>query len=255
MIQIEKPETPPARLATKGAKRIARDCASYDEGSREFTFASGLYGHASVKRALIVAQHGKCCFCERLTGNDGDVEHYRPKASSKQASGEERLTPGYYWLAYDWSNLFLSCGPCNSRQKGTLFPLEDPAVRARSHHDDLAQEAPLFVKPDKEDPEQHIGFRAEVAFGRTARGQTTIDELSLNRDVLCEERLQRLQELKTLRGVIAVAPQHPENARLQALAERARRRIEKALSISGEYAAANRCAEADNFENVLPAAA
>jgi hypothetical protein len=45
--------------------------------------------------------------------------------------------PGYFWLAYVWANLFLACQLCNQSFKKNLFPLADPAKRARSHLHDL----------------------------------------------------------------------------------------------------------------------
>jgi uncharacterized protein (TIGR02646 family) len=109
----------------------------YDAGKRSFVFDAAIYGHNTVKNALIAAQHGKCCFCERKTGNDGDVEHLRPKSGWRQTAGGRLNRPGY-WLAYRWDNLFLSCSACNQRHKRDLFPLVDAAKRAKIHADNTA---------------------------------------------------------------------------------------------------------------------
>ena len=74
----------------------------------------------------------------------GDVEHYRPKAGYRQDAEDPLGRPGYYWLAYEWSNLLFCCQICNQRFKRNLFPLVDPARRAETHHDDLSSEQPLF---------------------------------------------------------------------------------------------------------------
>jgi len=75
------------------------DCEAFDAGTPEFTFKSTIYGHATVKDALVAAQFAKCCFCEAKVGHDGDVEHFRPKSGTRQHSGAPLLQPGYYWLA------------------------------------------------------------------------------------------------------------------------------------------------------------
>jgi len=49
------------------------------------TLPQFFYAVTLVKQALITAQYGKCCFCERLVGSDGDIEHFRPKHASRQA--------------------------------------------------------------------------------------------------------------------------------------------------------------------------
>ena len=87
MIKITKPAAP-AVLQRRGQAKRANHCAEYDQspqdydaGTKVFNFDAALYGHPAVKQALVDAQHGKCCFCERKIGGEGDVEHFRPKAS------------------------------------------------------------------------------------------------------------------------------------------------------------------------------
>ena len=133
---------------------------NYDAGQRDFNFSSSIYGAKSVKNALIQAQHDKCCFCESKISHIsyGDVEHFRPKGGWIQDSGDNLTQPGYYWLAYDWSNLFLSCQICNQRHKKNLFPLQDPLKRAQSHHADIDDEDPLFINPTDDNPEELYRF-------------------------------------------------------------------------------------------------
>ena len=162
MIRILRPAAPPAILSGKGVEFAAKLCEFYASGQREFTFAATVYAHASVKDALIEAQHGKCCFCERKVFNDGDVEHFRPKGGVRESPGSTLEKPGYYWLAYEWTNLFLSCGPCNSRNKRNLFPLTDGSTRSRCHGDDCSTELPIFIDPSMENPELLIGSGGEA---------------------------------------------------------------------------------------------
>ena len=202
MIKIEKPSKPPKILIGKGAKENEENCATYDSGQRKFEFQKKIYGAQSVKNTLLHAQHGKCCYCEsrvRATSY-GDVEHYRPKGAVKQVKNH----PGYYWLAYDWNNLLFSCEACNRSHKGTLFPLKNPGARARSHHDDIDDEQPLFVNPGVEDPRKHIRFQGERPVPRTKVGRKTIEGIGLRREDLEDRRRERLQVLRALQDIIEI---------------------------------------------------
>ena len=216
MIKIEKPTEPPKTLIEKGAVANRENCAAYDSGQREFKFREGIYRARSVKDALLRAQYGKCCYCESEVRSIsyGDVEHYRPKGAVKQAENH----PGYYWLAYDWNNLLFSCEVCNRSHKGTLFPLKNPDDRARSHHDNIDAEQPLFVNPAIEDPRRHIRFQGESPVPRTKVGRKTIEGIGLRREDLEEERREWLQILKTMRDLIETA-EDPTNPNIKAAQE------------------------------------
>lgn len=208
MIRIVKPDTPNV-LKEEGREKTQAVCeeyilnqTAYDSGSKTFYVSKSIYGDETVKEALKTAQHDKCCFCEsKITHIDyGDVEHFRPKGGYQQCPGDPLGRPGYYWLAYEWSNLLLSCKLCNTRWKGNLFPLENPADRARNHRDDLSRERALFINPGEEDPEEWIEFRQEIpcAVEGNPRGESAIGLLNLDRKELNERRLDRLQALKII---------------------------------------------------------
>jgi hypothetical protein len=186
-------------------------------------------------------------------GNDDDVEHFRPKSAYCQTNGRRFERPGYYWLAYDWENLYLSCGPCNQRQKRNLFPLVDPKQRAHLYNNDIATEEPLFIDPGKEEPSQHIGFRGEMPYSipGSIKGKPTIEILKLNRDILNDARLEHLQKLKLLHQLIEVALTQPQNKALQDLAAKVEKTLQDAISDSAEFAAATRAALQDQFKFVM----
>ncbi|HEX7242928.1 MAG TPA: hypothetical protein VF263_21755 [Longimicrobiaceae bacterium] len=219
----------------------------YDARTRRFTFDRTIYGHATVKSALVDAQHGKCCFCESKTGMDGDVEHYRPKAGFCQGARQRIEGPGYYWLAYEWTNLLLACSICNQRFKRSFFPLRDPARRARSHRADIADEEPLFINPAETDPEIHISFRREIPFpvGGSALGSTTIKALKLDREILNERRRDELDELQTLHELVLLEPKASRD--LLPLIEKARRILDRAVSDEAEFASMARAAARAGF--------
>ena len=87
------------------------------------------------KQDLNNAQRGKCAYCEVMIAADrysGDVEHYRPKNRvdeltivKSRRKQQTVWTSGYWWLAYEWRNYLLACGPCNSRFKRNCLPVEN----------------------------------------------------------------------------------------------------------------------------------
>jgi uncharacterized protein (TIGR02646 family) len=232
MIRVVKPIAPPAVLLTRGASAAQNHCNDYDtspaeyrSGTKTFDFDKSIYAAREVKDALLVAQHNKCAFCESSVRHIsyGAVEHFRPKAGYKQRKGDGLKRPGYYWLAYDWDNLFFCCQLCNEQFKQNHFPLRNGRRRARSHTDPIGAEAPLLIHPVRLDPQAHIEFRQEraVAIGGSAEGKATIRVLGLNRSELREARTRRLQALRSLlrvrellREKIAVAPTLALNAEL-----------------------------------------
>lgn len=253
MIQVVKPRRAPAILRKpngRGSKETRKLCRGYDRGQRSFEFDRKLYGAKSVKNALKKAQQGKCCFCESkiLHVAHGDVEHFRPKGGYRQTTDGGVRRPGYYWLAYDWSNLFLSCQICNQRHKRDLFPLQNPSARATSHHKSVDVERPLFVDPSEE-PERHIGFRQEYAFASNGsrRGRLTIKSLGLNRTEVVEMRRDALDTVRHLADVVLVWEgrkargerlSRDEDRQLQRNKVFLRTRVERAAQYSGMMRAA-----------------
>lgn len=268
MIRIRKGD-PPTVLREQGARATDRLLAEYDaapteyaSGARQFDFDQGLYGHPSVKAALRAAQHEKCAFCESRFSHTayGDVEHLRPKKGYKQRSRDALRRPGYYWLAYEWSNLFFSCQLCNQRFKRNLFPLANSRQRVRSHHHDLAREKPLLIDPGRLDPAACLGFREEMAHPVKGRreGKTTIQALGLNRKELLEMRLRHLTYIRDYIGTRAElleflndnGPVPKFRARLETIEARLRALAED----RGEFAAMARSALlAAGLGHLLPA--
>ena len=244
MIRIERPPNAPEVLQDRGETENSMNCESHDNysdeyrsGSMKFEFKKSIYAHDSMKNALEEAQHCKCCYCEsKFRATDpGAVEHFRPKGAVQQERGERKEYPGYYWLAYCWENLLVSCHSCNSG-KGALFPLSDPEVRVRSHQDDLNEECPLLVDPASEEPREHIRFRGSAIEPLTERGRETIKVLRLDRGALEEARRERLEILDTLR----------QFERLGGKVDRERTRqaqnlLERAVLPDAEYTSMARC--------------
>ena len=168
--------------------------------------ATNKYRHPQIKNALKILFHGKCAYCESKIEHvsDAHIEHYRPKSK-------------YPELTFDWNNLLLACGKCNSaRYKGGKFPGADA-------------NGP-YINPCADDPEEHFQFvydsKAKIAsvYGITARGETTETDLGLNRPDL---RTHRSVQIKRLAFIASKAKTDPVAQRL----------LDEAKQADAEYAA------------------
>ena len=144
------------------------------------------YRVASVQKVLQSIYHLKCAYCEKkLLDASKPIEHYRPKRG------------GYYWLAYSWDNLLLSCTECNT-SKGNRFPIKNTKVNYTneifenihtlgSTYDVL--EEPYIVNPEKEDIVDKLQFdKKGKIVSNDERVQKTIYICKLNRDELAKQR-------------------------------------------------------------------
>ncbi len=249
MIQIKKSAEIPEKLAVEGKAETEKNKRLFEEyeeafrrGEKTFEFKNTIYGHKSVKTALCEAQHGKCCFCEGKS-EIGDVEHFRPKAGYQQNQRDKLSKPGYYWLAYTWDNLFFCCPKCNRSYKRNLFPLLDPSKRATSHSDDIDAESPLFVHPEKDNPEDFIEFKGSRprAVNGNRKGEVTIREIGLDRPFLDGPRDEKYRIFKTLYKILELE-EIDEQIKLDS-----QKMLNDALKDSAEFAAMIRCAVRDKF--------
>ncbi len=158
--------------------------------------------------------NGKCAYCEsKLNSTDyGDADHYRPKnrVSIQQGNGNMVISkdgikhPGYFWIAYNWKNLFPSCKRCNTERKLDLFPVENehvfnPDVCENLDVDEICDvldkiEKPLLLNPYRGGelhPRNHLYFDkygVVSAKNESKAGKASIDIYKLGRPELVEER-------------------------------------------------------------------
>lgn len=144
--------------------------------------------YPKVRVALRRLFHGKCAYCEsRLDHDYGDVELFRPKRRAMNLDG--RISEGYWWLAYEWGNFYVSCQICNRRYKRNRFPVKGRRAESK---DDLPKEKALLIDPCRKADfeEEHFGFFYDDKLGtvdivgRTEKGKISVDILGLNRDEL-----------------------------------------------------------------------
>ncbi len=203
MIRYRRPEQPadfePRVADAKEAIRRAVEVEGRNPASKEF---DDLWKH--FKSHFEVAQHEKCFFCEGLVTatQDGDVEHFFPKAgittlgpwheTGKGSKTKKLSERGYWWLAYEWTNYSLACQKCNQRNKGNHFPTspeigeEGPSIndnRIRlllNAFDDVVEESLSF---------NQSGFAVPL----DDRGRMTIRVCGLNRSALVSSRFKQLR--------------------------------------------------------------
>jgi uncharacterized protein (TIGR02646 family) len=250
MVKIEKPNTILPKLSGDGGTATVKlrqlyeaDVIAYSTGAKKFLIEKRIYGHETVKRALKDAQHDKCCFCERKT-EVGDVEHYRGKGGYQQDENEALQFPGYYWLAYDWENLFFSCETCNRSYKRNFFPLENPDERAKSHLDDLSLERPIIINPAVDDPEEFIEFYGHhpKAINGNRKGSETIKRTGLERPFMNDRRRNHYLILK---GIFQASK---EASLTQTQRDGFYALLADAAKSESEYAAMIRCAIRQDFK-------
>ncbi len=138
----------------------------------------------------------KCAYCETNydTNSYTEIEHYRPKSKND-----------YYWLAYEWSNLFPACRKCNN-SKSNKFPImtggvkiNNPALLSNGKFDiskneannlPLINEKPYILHPEIDNPVNFFNFEIDknknginiIGSDNEGRGKKTIEICSLNRN-------------------------------------------------------------------------
>lgn len=166
---------------------------------RRFKFDPSIYNHRDVRHALNLLFHGKCAYCESriVEISKPDVELFRPKAGSMSLDGS--YDPDHYWwLAYEWENLYQACAICNRQYKRNYFPVE--GNQRAQIMGDLSAEEPMLVDPCNEDDFlfQHITFENEVAVPRSEKGEITIKTIGLNRNELKKSRIRELSNFRVI---------------------------------------------------------
>jgi len=142
--------------------------------------------------------HGKCAYCEShidLIGASSEIDHFRPKNTARGLN-EEVSREHYWWLVYEWRNIYYTCTRCNS-YKSSWFPVEGDRAAVGTAYESLYSENRLLVDPCQDDPAEHLGY---LPNGRlipsTPRGFSTIEILKLNRDELVRARKRAVDSLK-----------------------------------------------------------
>ena len=218
MIKIEKNHSNlPPILKSENCQEYIQDIL---KRPKDHKFNNHYYAHKTVRKGLNELYHDKCAYCESDTRATAEsrIDHYRPKSEVK----EEPQHPGYYWLAYEWSNLVPACEKCNNA-KSSFFPIDTEGKRVmgpvfddKRNLDCLAaskiyrDEKPLILHPEIDEPEKHIIFLPNGSVKEiTERGQWTIKMCNLNREELVLKRKKIIDDFRNqLEDLIDTLTEH-----------------------------------------------
>lgn len=194
---------------TGRAQRALDKLKAQHAAGEEVEFNSQIWG--DLKEWLSENFFGeRCAYCEGKAPGQAAArgEHWRPKGAVTERR-DDRIAraqqdgndhPGYWWLAYEWTNLLPSCETCNA-VKSSEFPVLAERVFAPEEGETVemldGREQPLLLHPMRgEDPAEHLGFDE---FGgiypieESELGKETIRVFGLDRSKLEEERFAALQ--------------------------------------------------------------
>ena len=194
------------------------------EQSREF-FASEISTQQRIRISPIRRHvrpvlrdlfNDKCAYCESPIGrlSSGDIDQFRPKGSIRELDGST-IPLGYWWLAYDWDNQYLSCEICNRQYKRNYFPILGSRGQPEERGTELKdKEQPLLIDPCDDNPAEYLLFdrisgkvrsitllKEPGTEGRKDRAAVTIEVLGLNRREIREYRKHTiLQKVRPIWG-------------------------------------------------------
>lgn len=183
---------------------------------------------SAIRGALWAIGHMKCWYSEAtLQECEGQVEHYRPK---KRLAGAGHA--GYWWRAFDWTNLRLAHPTVNRRKtdyltgkragKGSYFPLRDEGHRALNRAEEV-NEAPILLDPINPADTRLICFSEESGAPRPRysaeqnewfhqRAEESIEYYHLDEASWNAERADLMAVVKKLCDQLeAIAIQHPRD--------------------------------------------
>jgi uncharacterized protein (TIGR02646 family) len=167
---------------------------------------------ASVWRAadsaLRKASHDKCWYCEiRQDRSDKPVDHFRPKNSIAEDSNH----PGYYWLAFEWTNFRLSCTFCNSKRRdvegGTKggkhdhFPIVPPPTHAYSAAD--RADRPKLLDPTDDADTKLLTFLANGFPHPSTDNKEAVDRVEASTELYHLRQISLVRKRKRLAADIA----------------------------------------------------
>ncbi len=124
------------------------------------------YGHKEIKAALFTMSHNKCYYCEGLLkGIKKEIDHFIEVSENKN-------------LAFEWTNLFLSCDNCNDKIPNQSISVSDVLNPCADTDDEI---------------EKHISYDNEQMIFLTDKGDKTIKKFRLSTERLDYLRMKQLQ--------------------------------------------------------------
>ncbi len=152
-----------------------------------------------IKESLRNLFKNKCAYCESTISEAigiGDIDHFRPKSNARGLENDFSKDH-YWWLTYEWKNLYYSCPNCN-RYKSTWFPVEGARPKPLTLIDKIQnEEQALLIDPCLDRPEDHLVYNENGYVNYLShKGNVTIEILKLNRIELVKQRFESLKQLQ-----------------------------------------------------------
>jgi uncharacterized protein (TIGR02646 family) len=231
MIHIDRSKIqPPDEWKRKAALETERvkEFFSPDELSQiRWEFKEYLW--AEIKSLLLDLFHNKCAYCETPIVRSGHVDHFRPKVEALEIVDKKikSRAKGYYWLAYEWENLYPVCDWCSSiRGKRNYFPVVGARAQPFATGEELRKEKAVFLDPCHDRPELYLAYQMDGTvrsvlhpdpaererYEGIDRAAVTIQHLGLNRDQLVHQRRQEAEYFR--REVLILVAQLRETKKL-----------------------------------------
>lgn len=205
MIYIDRKKVPiPKVLGAEPMTSILSKMESFygtppsERSQSRFDFGLESLENKLLMEDLVTLFNNKCAYCESSIGpkDIAELGRFRPPSGARGLE-KDFDEDHYWWLSFDWHNLYLVCQTC-SRHKASWFPVEGERAKNGTPYDLLSSnESPLLIDPCYDNPEEHFVFREEgVVDIRSSRGKVTIDLLDLNRDTLRKGRRLAAKHLR-----------------------------------------------------------
>jgi uncharacterized protein (TIGR02646 family) len=220
MIHVRRRSWEPPVLTSRYARAEQRRLKAFFTKSkakgapRRYDFREELWQKSAD--TLYRVFHGRCAYCETHFDRNAPllVDHFRPLARAKNIDGKSSALH-YWWLAYEWSNLYPICAACQ-KAKGTKFPVGHARAAPESIGEALAAEGALLLDPCLDYPEVWLRFdeggyvkarplKGAGKNGRNVRAEVTIETFALNRKALVEAREAAMFEVTAAVKALGVA--------------------------------------------------
>ncbi len=126
------------------------------------TFTEG-YMSEEVAEVLAEVFDEKCAFCEShlrrgKPGFESYVHRFRPMNYAQGFESKEVAEDHYWWLTYQWENLYLVCHSCQ-RFKSNVFPVEGKRAAIKTPHDEISfKENAYLIDPCNDNVQQYFKF-------------------------------------------------------------------------------------------------
>ncbi|WP_298516419.1 AAA family ATPase [uncultured Kordia sp.] len=229
MIKVDRHKIAiPAFFSSKEYEQLQQeinDFYSLHKNSRaQRTFTEG-YLPNEVSDMLAELFDHKCAFCEShlrrgKPGYESYLNRFRPTKNSQGFDTKEIDQDHYWWLTYEWENLYMICHACQ-RFKSNVFPVEGKRATMKTSYDQISKKENAFlIDPCNEDPSQFFDFNlstleiipkqtysypdfllkstdfSEQLEANIQRAEATIQILGLNRTDLIDERENIAREIQ-----------------------------------------------------------